>query len=68
MLFIKLSEIKSVECLSSIEEDEIDGCLFNTYKDCKYFTYLHASQLVKAINGLNDDRINSTLAAVSEQL
>lgn len=52
IVFIKLSEIKSVENLWTFENDGEDGCFFNTYKDHQYFTFLKARKLVELINEL----------------
>ena len=50
VVFVKLAEIKSVTVISTIEKDGFDKCEFNLYKDQIYYAYLHAAQLVNAIN------------------
>jgi hypothetical protein len=62
-IYIRLSEIKTIEHVWCFEEDGGDGCYFNTYKDHKYFTYLKARILVAA---LSKTTINTNKTSKSE--
>ena len=42
--WIKITEIKIIERLNG------DACIFSTYKDCKFYTTISESELLKAVN------------------
>lgn len=48
--YIKLRDIKSIEFLWQLEKHNTDGCIFYLSNETKYFTYLTADTLVRAVN------------------